>query len=454
MALMQQFISANVEVPFLSGVRGLNTKVVVKGVIEPDGSMSQIEAVNGPDLPCREEAVRVMRLYKAWKPALLKGEVVRQELFFPVTFKAEARADFDSIRSAFVRYFDRDFRRVSGPAGSALRSISPVDHRGRICNDVVFEQLRKKEWHEALRIPFRKEEFWYKTGVLDPGTDSVKASRVLVRDSDRTSYGPVVTYQENGSRLTFTEFNSERWVSHLRYDLNGLVRTASYCADTVVTELSWHDNGLIKSVVEYATSPNDRVYSAPAPFSPMYYLNAWSRDGKQTLVDGDGYWNDTGVELNGELIRESGAVAAGLKKGKWVGIRADSSLYYEEVFVNGQLESGTSYDGDGTRFTYTDPGKLPEFKGGRNKMYQFLASNIRYTETAARQGATGRVLISFVVCQDGTLCDYDLVRGVESSLDEEALRVVKMMSGSWKPGFLKGKAVRVRHILPVNFQMD
>ena len=65
----------------------------------------------------------------------------------------------------------------------------------------------------------------------------------------------------------------------------------------------------------------------------------------------------------------------------------------------------------------------------------------------------GRVICQFVVNQDGSIVDIVVVRSVDPSLDKEAERVIKSMP-KWKPGEQRGKAVRVKYTLPVNFRLQ
>mgnify|MGYP000704684483 CR=1 FL=1 len=92
----------------------------------------------------------------------------------------------------------------------------------------------------------------------------------------------------------------------------------------------------------------------------------------------------------------------------------------------------------------------PEFKGGSDKMYKFLSSNIKYPQKAKLENIKGRVYIRFIVEKDGTLTDPKVLRGIGSGCDEEALRVVKLMP-KWFPGKLRGKPVRTSYILPITF---
>ncbi|MFN8345456.1 MAG: energy transducer TonB [Spirosomataceae bacterium] len=87
-------------------------------------------------------------------------------------------------------------------------------------------------------------------------------------------------------------------------------------------------------------------------------------------------------------------------------------------------------------------------------MGEFLAKNIKYPAQASRNNIFGKVYLTFVVCEDGSLCDYEIMKGIGSGCDEEALRVVKEMSGKWEPSLQYGKKVRVRYNLPITFTLS
>lgn len=74
-------------------------------------------------------------------------------------------------------------------------------------------------------------------------------------------------------------------------------------------------------------------------------------------------------------------------------------------------------------------------------MMKFLTTNIKYPVEAQKKGVSGRVIVQFVIMEDGTLDQAKVVRGVDPLLDEEALRVVKLMP-KWKPGMDRGEAVK------------
>ena len=95
---------------------------------------------------------------------------------------------------------------------------------------------------------------------------------------------------------------------------------------------------------------------------------------------------------------------------------------------------------------------MPEFPGGEAAMSQFINRTIRYPVIAQENGIQGRVVVQFVVNTDGKIVDVEVVRGVEESLDKEAVRVVKAMP-PWNPGRQGGKNVRVKYTLPIRFRI-
>ena len=97
---------------------------------------------------------------------------------------------------------------------------------------------------------------------------------------------------------------------------------------------------------------------------------------------------------------------------------------------------------------------MPEFPGGQQALFKFLAENVKYPVIAQENGIQGRVICQFVVNKDGSIVDVVAVRSSgEPSLDKEAIRVIQSMP-KWKPGKQRGKPVRVKYTVPVNFRLQ
>ena len=97
--------------------------------------------------------------------------------------------------------------------------------------------------------------------------------------------------------------------------------------------------------------------------------------------------------------------------------------------------------------------QMPMFPGGDAALMSYLANNIHYPTVAAENGVQGRVVVGFVVERDGSITDVRILRGVDPSLDREAMRVVKSMP-RWTPGKQNGSAVRVKYQVPVAFRLQ
>lgn len=96
---------------------------------------------------------------------------------------------------------------------------------------------------------------------------------------------------------------------------------------------------------------------------------------------------------------------------------------------------------------------MPQYPGGQIAMMKYIMENMKYPEQAMKKGIQGRVVVSFIVEKDGRVSNVRLLRSVESSLDKEAVRVVKSMP-KWSPGKQNGKPVRVRFNVPVMFKLN
>lgn len=101
---------------------------------------------------------------------------------------------------------------------------------------------------------------------------------------------------------------------------------------------------------------------------------------------------------------------------------------------------------------FTTVEELPEFPGGSSALMAFLNKEILYPTIAIERYIQGRVLCSFIVNRDGSIDQIEILRSVDPSLDNEAIRVLKKMP-KWKPGKQNGRPVRARFTMPVSFHL-
>ena len=96
---------------------------------------------------------------------------------------------------------------------------------------------------------------------------------------------------------------------------------------------------------------------------------------------------------------------------------------------------------------------MPQYPGGDRELLKFIAQSIKYPTDAQEAGVQGRVMCSFVVDKKGNIVEPKIIRGIDPSLDAEALRVIGMMP-RWTPGRQDGKAVRVLYTVPITFRLQ
>ncbi|MEI7596410.1 MAG: energy transducer TonB [Bacteroidota bacterium] len=96
--------------------------------------------------------------------------------------------------------------------------------------------------------------------------------------------------------------------------------------------------------------------------------------------------------------------------------------------------------------------QMPLFLGGDAKLYKYLDKNLKYPIEAKKNKISGKVFVSFVIKEDGSVSRIKVLRGIGFGCDEEAIRLVQSMP-KWTPGQLNGKPVRVSFNLPINFKL-
>lgn len=132
---------------------------------------------------------------------------------------------------------------------------------------------------------------------------------------------------------------------------------------------------------------------------------------------------------------------------------ADKNVVQEEIpFEASNVDQSEPLDAN-TDEVFEMVEVAPEFPGGTEALYKYLAGNVKYPEKAKADGTEGRVIVSFVVEKDGSVTDAKVMRSVSDEVDAEALRVVQGMP-KWTPGMQQGTPVRVHYNLPITFKLQ
>lgn len=139
------------------------------------------------------------------------------------------------------------------------------------------------------------------------------------------------------------------------------------------------------------------------------------------------------------------------------GTKIKSDIIKRQLFTDtseedyGQLSDADAYIEEAIPFQLVE--EKPSFMGGdANAFSRWVNERLIYPEEAKGKGISGRVTLQFTVETDGRVTNVKVLRGVEPSLDKEAVRVVSR-SPRWEPGMQRGKPVKVTYTFPVIFQL-
>ena len=97
--------------------------------------------------------------------------------------------------------------------------------------------------------------------------------------------------------------------------------------------------------------------------------------------------------------------------------------------------------------------EMPSFPGGEKALMQYIKDNTYYPKEMCEGAAQGRVMVGFVINEDGSISDVKVLRNLTPELDEVAVKIVKVMP-KWNPGKQNGKAVKTKYTVPVSFRTE
>lgn len=97
--------------------------------------------------------------------------------------------------------------------------------------------------------------------------------------------------------------------------------------------------------------------------------------------------------------------------------------------------------------------QMPSFPGGDEELLKYLSDNIRYPIIAQKNGIQGKVILRFVVRENGTIGKVEILRSLDPACDKESIRVIKSMP-RWISGKQNGISVPVWYTIPISFRLE
>lgn len=95
---------------------------------------------------------------------------------------------------------------------------------------------------------------------------------------------------------------------------------------------------------------------------------------------------------------------------------------------------------------------MPSFPGGNTEFYEYISQNLKYPRKALKANVEGKVVVRFIVAEDGGISDVEVIKGIGFDCDEEAVRVLQS-SPDWIPGQQRGRNVKVSIMVPLTFEI-
>ncbi|RYF66644.1 MAG: energy transducer TonB, partial [Cytophagaceae bacterium] len=389
-SMIETFLAVNLQKPFMAQVANVTGKVFITAVVDPNGRVSDVQLMRSLRPDCDQEALRVMRLFNAWKPAMKNGQPVRQLVTYPVTFRANDPITY--VDGKRIDFFGKDEKVTIDQQTAVFQQVVSVDSTTGLPTGELILSKRDKpnKWVELVRLPLKRIE---KKSTLPGQPDTYMIGH---KQDDEKWYQYAYKLDPDGKLLGRERSNGEE----ITYSPTGLVIfTRNFGGST--TLMHWHANGQLKelSTLDKATPPLSGI-------NPYRLMTAWDSTGRTLIVNGNGqlthYEQVKSRAEKGQLVQftETGLYVDGLKDGIWKGTYSDGSYEYEETFAKGKPMGGSALINKADKVTYGASEQNPEFKGGAKEMYAFLGQNITYPVDAMRAGIQGKVFVAFTVCTD------------------------------------------------------
>jgi antitoxin component YwqK of YwqJK toxin-antitoxin module len=436
---IQKFVAATVQIPFMAKVANVQDVVNVRVTMNSENYPESYEVIKKLRNDCNLEALRVVKLISL--KALNEELAGKKKLIIQVPFFTDEKVYFEN--GFVLNFFDKNLKPTDNDENVKYVRRYLVDTlSGIIKSDAEIFEYKKKNpvlsGYGLLKIDSSEK---HSPVIFENIIDTLRIYRYSAYIKESV---PIVVFSKfsNGQiasksklNVTYSYYPNGRIESETNFEENGNDKTA--------TTFKWFANGQL-AYLKTSQRVNELTIDK--------FVSVWDTLGKQIVIDGNGMdeYYDGGLK---NMVAHSGLIKNGVKEGKWVGRNLSGKVEYIENFSNGICTKGISYLGKDS-LSYNTIEEFADYRSGMNGFANHLVSNLKYPSDAQRANVSGKVYIQFVVCTDGTLCDYKVLKGIGFGCDEESVRVLQLSSGKWKPGKIRGRTIRSRFTIPINYQLS
>ena len=469
-AALTEYLRKNIQYPDIARQFEIEGRVLVRFIVEHDGSVDSVQTAKSLQLLLDREARRVVAKMPKWKPGKQDGKEVRVSYVVPVNFRladANQTPQENNVRKDIEKMSFTSLVSMVNKGNKEMNTPIVVDDPSDASNKCLSLSTVKSptKSSDTQLMLYCNQPFEYGDTIFF----SIKA-KAINKQKVTTELHSTPGTRMVSEPFNFTEIGMEWTQYSAAYIVNSLrPQTIVFnLADKAKGNVCYFDDmkievhhvkrvsastkpefpGGVEAIKKYL-SENNR-YPAQKPSSTVYQDVSF-------IVGDDGSLNDISVVggLNQQLDEEAIRLITGMPK--WIPATINGNKWRSYVTIPIAFDNMnmvvTRQGENSSDQAFIAVEDQPEFPGGAQALLDFLRKNIKYPRICQENNIQGRVLVSFVVEIDGSVTGIQVVKGVNAELDREALRVLSMMP-NWKPGIQRGKPVRVKYTVPVNFRLQ
>lgn len=213
------------------------------------------------------------------------------------------------------------------------------------------------------------------------------------------------------------------------------------------TAFDYYKNGQLQMKGTYS---DEYLIMQNGPFEYYYKNGKLDFEGIYKNGQKEGEWKY--YYENGKLDYK-GTYKNGLENGEWRWYFKTGEHSSIEMYKNGLRTEARFFNKKGQSVPLEEAEILESYPGGQEALLSFLSQNITYPQKAKENGIEGIVIIKVIINKQGNILDYKFTKKIHSSLDNEALRVVKLLT-SLKPRKRHNRMIDLYYLIPISFTLD
>jgi TonB family protein len=436
-----KFINNNIKYPLQAKVNNIQGRVILRFSVNFDGTIGKVQVLRSVDPSLDAEAIRVLNMMPKWQPGKQGGEPVNVWYSIPITFALSSSEQFNKPRFIVT---GNDTIYTSIKEMPQFQGGKDALSKFKVENLIYPEASKLTGLDGTVYVMFTIGEngslsdFSISNGII--GSLDAEALRVAKL---MPAWQPGVEKGKAVKVRTGTAFN---FVSPVNANSPDKGNKEVFVVVEKMPIFPGGDSTLMKFIsnnIRYPKAAKEKNIQG------RVILRFCVTD--QGNVSRIGVLKSIDPELDAEAMRVLKQLPKwqpGMQGGKPVNV-------WYAIPVSFVLDGGKISQPPVTPLPpplisgYDEP---PAYNGGESALFKFLQSKVVYPQAAKEKGISGTVIINFCITETGGVDNATIRESVDSLLDIEAQRVVKLLP-DWKPGKLKGTAVKVYYNVPITFAL-